>query len=74
MDRLGRPGLVGSFALGALAAFLIVGLVLWLFVSAQLKSKQEQFAQFHAPFVTRSILDHEVGPNDLALAHDRRAS
>jgi signal transduction histidine kinase len=66
MGRLGRPGLVGRFALGALAVFLVVGLLLWLFVSAQLKSKQEQFAQFHAQFVTRSILDHEVGPNDLA--------
>jgi signal transduction histidine kinase len=66
MSRLGRPGLVGRFALGALAVFLIVGLLLWLFVSAQLKSKQEQFAQFHAQFVTRSILDHEVGPDDLA--------
>jgi len=66
MGRLGRPGLVGRFALGALAVFLIVGLLLGLFVSAQLKSKQERFAQFHAQFVTRSILDHEVGPNDLA--------
>lgn len=65
MGRLGRPGLVGRFALGALAVFLIVGLALWLFVSTQIKAKQEQFAQFHAQFVTRSILDHEIGPTDL---------
>ena len=65
MRRFGRPGLVGRFALGALAVFLIVGLALWLFVSAQLKAKQEQFAQFHSVFVTRSILDHEIGAHDL---------
>lgn len=65
MGRLTSPGLVGRFALGALVVFVIVGLALWLFVSAQLKAKQEQFAQFHAQFVTRSILDHEIGPSDL---------
>jgi len=65
MGRLANPGLVGRFALGALAVFVIVGLALWLFVSDQLRAKQEQFAQFHAQFVTRSILDHEIGPNDL---------
>lgn len=65
MGRLGRPGLVGRFGLGALAVFLVVGLALWLTVSAQLKAKEEQFAEFHAQFVTRSILDHEIGPTDL---------
>jgi signal transduction histidine kinase len=65
MDRLARTGLVGRFALGALAVFAIVGLALWLFVSAQLKTEQEQFAQFHAQFVTRSILDHAIEPDDL---------
>ncbi|HVA10051.1 MAG TPA: ATP-binding protein [Acidimicrobiales bacterium] len=65
MGRLARTGLVGRFALGALAVFAIAGIALWLFVSAQLKAEQEQFAQFHAQFVTRSILDHEIGPNDL---------
>ena len=56
MGRLGRPGLVGRFALGALAVFLVAGLALWLTVSAQLKAKGEQFVEFHAQFVTRSIL------------------
>ena len=65
MGRLPRPGLVGRFAFGALAVFVIVGLALWLFVSDQLRAKQEQFAQFHAQFVTRSILDHEIRPGDL---------
>jgi signal transduction histidine kinase len=65
MGKLASTGLVGRFALGALAVFAIVGIALWLFVSAQLKTQQEQFAQFHAQFVTRSILDHEIGPNDL---------
>jgi len=65
MGRLAGTGLVGRFALGALAVFAIVGIALWWFVSAQLKAQQEQFAQFHAQFVTRSILDHEIGPNDL---------
>lgn len=45
--------------------FVIVAVALWLFVSVQLKAEQEQFAQFHAQFVTRSILDHEIGPTDL---------
>ncbi len=65
MGRLATLGLVGRFALGALAVFVIVGLALSWFVSGQLNAKQEQFAQFHARFVTRSILDHEIGPNDL---------
>ena len=65
MGRPARPGLVGSFAFGALVVFVIVGVALWLFFSTQLKAKQEDFAQFHAVFVTRSILDHEVALDDL---------
>src|SRR5258708_33163733 len=65
MGRLATLGLVGRFALGALAVFVIVGLALSWFVSGQLNAKQDQFARFHARFVTRSILDHEIGPNDL---------
>lgn len=68
MGRLAGLGLVGRFAFGALAVFVIVSLALWLFVSAQLRAKQEQFAQFHAQFVTRSILDHEIQPNDLGAS------
>ena len=61
-----RPGLVGSFALASLMAFAAVWVGLSLVVSRQVVSWGENSAQFHAQFVTDSILRYELTPQDLA--------
>lgn len=55
-----------SFAAGALAVFLLVGVALWAMLSAELRSRQDQAAQFHADFVTQAILDQGITASDLA--------
>ncbi len=54
-----------KFAVGSLAAFLAVGAALFVIVPRQLRNRQEAFAQFHARFVTNSILRYEFQPTDL---------
>src|SRR2546421_12799641 len=61
-----RPGLVGSFALASLMAFVVLWGALSFVVSRQVVRSGEQTAQFHAQFVTDSILRYEVTPRDLA--------
>ncbi|SRR6266571_2773107 len=57
-----RPGLVGSFALASLMAFAVLWGALSFVVSRQVVRSGEQGAQFHAEFVTDSILRYEVTP------------
>ena len=61
-----RLGLVGSFALASLMAFAAVWVGLSLVVSRQVVSSGENGAQFHAEFVTDSILRYQLSPRDLA--------
>jgi signal transduction histidine kinase len=61
-----RPGLVGSFALASLMAFALLWGALSFVVSRQVVRTGEQNAQFHAQFVTDSILRYQVTARDLA--------
>ena len=61
-----RPGLVGSFALASLTAIVVLWGALSFVVSRQLVRSGEQAAQFHAEFVTDSILRYQLHPRDLA--------
>src|SRR5438045_6912732 len=61
-----RPGLVGSFALASLMAFVVLWGALSFIVSRQVVRSGEQAAQFHAEFVTDSILRYELTVHDLA--------
>jgi signal transduction histidine kinase len=56
---------VTKFALGSLVAFVAVGASLFVIVPRQLRNRQEAFAQFHAKFVTNSILRYEFQPSEL---------
>jgi signal transduction histidine kinase len=60
-----RPGLVGSFALASLMAFAVLWGALSLVVSRQVVQSGQQDAEFHAQFVTNSILRHELASQDL---------
>ncbi|MDP9340771.1 MAG: HAMP domain-containing histidine kinase [Actinomycetota bacterium] len=61
-----RPGLVGSFALASLMAFAVLWGALSLVVARQVTRSGEESAQFHAEFVTNSILRYELTAHDLA--------
>src|SRR5437870_368340 len=61
-----RLGLVGSFALASLMAFAAVWAGLSVVVSRQVVSAGEHGAQFHAEFVTNSILRYELTSRNLA--------
>jgi signal transduction histidine kinase len=61
-----RLGLVGSFALASLMAFAAVWAGLSVVVSRQVVSAGENGAQFHAEFVTNSILRYELTSRNLA--------
>jgi signal transduction histidine kinase len=61
-----HPGLVGSFALASLMAFAVLWGALSFVVSRQVVRSGEQSAQFHAEFVTDSILRYEVTARELA--------
>ena len=63
---LSHFGLVRRFAAGALATFTVVTIVLLVIVSNQLRTSQESAAQFHAVFITNSVLRYELTPADLA--------
>ncbi len=60
-----RPGLVGSFALASLFAFAVLWGALSFVVSRQVVQSGERDAQFHAEFVTNSILRFQLVPKDL---------
>jgi signal transduction histidine kinase len=61
-----RPGLVGSFALASLMAFAVLWGALSFVVSRQVTQSGERDAQFHAEFVTDSILRYRLTAQDLA--------
>jgi hypothetical protein len=63
---LSHFGLVRRFAAGALATFAVVTIVLLVIVSNQLRTSQESAAEFHAVFITDSVLRYELTPADLA--------
>ena len=65
MKRQRTFRLVSRFALSSLVAFLAVGGVLSVVVSRQLRDRQEAAAQFHAEFVTDSILRFDFKREDL---------
>jgi|GEM_PF-1550891 signal transduction histidine kinase len=68
-----RQHLVTRFAVGSLAAFLLIGGALSVVVSRQLRSRAEQGARAHAVFVTDSILSYALNAQDLkAPIHGRR--
>ncbi len=60
-----RFGLIPRFAVGALAVFGVVAAVLLTIMSNQLRGSQEGAAQFHAVFVTNSVLRYELAALDL---------
>jgi len=64
--RIPTPGPIGRFAIAALVLFAAVGLALFNVLSAQLVSRQEQGAEFHASFTTRTLLAYEIRPQDLS--------
>jgi signal transduction histidine kinase len=70
MRRQGSSRLVTRFALSSLVAFLAIGAILAVVVSGQLRSRQEDAAQFHAQFVADSVLAYVVKPSDLQAPMD----
>src|SRR5437762_14380564 len=55
-----RLGLVGTFALASLVAFAAIGIAITLLTNEQVIRAQELDAQFHAQFVTDSLLAHRL--------------
>jgi diguanylate cyclase (GGDEF)-like protein/PAS domain S-box-containing protein len=66
VTRFFRFGLVRRFAVSALIVFALVAVALLAIMSNQLRDSQESAAQFHAVFVTDSVLRYELTPADLA--------
>jgi signal transduction histidine kinase len=64
-DRRARSGLVLSFALASLVAFVAIGLALSTLVGRRLVERQVEAAEFHAQFVAETILRHELRPREL---------
>lgn len=64
-DRRARSGLVLSFALASLVAFIAIGLALSTLVGRLLVDRQVEAAEFHAQFVAETILRHELRPREL---------
>ncbi|HEV8683659.1 MAG TPA: sensor histidine kinase [Actinomycetota bacterium] len=60
-----RSGLVLSFALASLVAFVAIGLALSTLVGRRLIERQVEAAEFHARFVAETILRHELRPREL---------
>jgi signal transduction histidine kinase len=60
--------LVIRFAVSTLIAFVAIGAVVSVVLARQIRHRQESFAQFHAVFVTNSILRYELTTKDLAEA------
>jgi signal transduction histidine kinase len=69
-ERDRPPRLVTRFALSSLVAFVAIGAVFSLVVSNELRARQEQAAEFHAEFVTNSILHYLFTPKDLEKPMD----
>jgi two-component system NarL family sensor kinase len=63
--RRARSGLVLSFALASLVAFVAIGLALSTLVGRRLVDRQVEAAEFHARFVAETILRHELRPGEL---------
>ena len=63
--KLLLPTSIGRFALAMLALFIVVGLALFTVLSTQIRDKQERFAEFHAVFVTHSLIEYEVHSGDM---------
>lgn len=63
--RHARSGLVISFALASLVAFVAIGLALSTLVGRRLVDRQVELAEFHATFVAETILRHELRPREL---------
>jgi signal transduction histidine kinase len=55
-----RPGLVGTFALASLVAFAGVGIAITVLTNKQVIRAQELDAQYHAQFVTDSLLSYRL--------------
>jgi len=59
-------GVMIRFAVSTLIAFVAIGAVVSVVLARQIRHRQEGFAQFHAVFVTNSILRYELTTKDLA--------
>jgi signal transduction histidine kinase len=59
------PRLVPRFALSSLVAFIAIGVALSVVISGQLRDRAEKAAQFHAEFVSSSILRYQLTEQDL---------
>src|ERR687888_1197398 len=57
--------LAARFTLSSLVAFIAIGATITLVLSGQIRSRQEASAQFHAVFVTDSILRYALTEKDL---------
>jgi signal transduction histidine kinase len=55
-----RPGLVGTFALASLVAFAGIGVAITVLTNRQVIRAQELDAQYHAQFVTDSLLSYRL--------------
>jgi diguanylate cyclase (GGDEF)-like protein/PAS domain S-box-containing protein len=64
--RLAHFGLVRRFAVSAVIVFTVVAVVLLTIMTNQLRTSQESAAQFHAVFVTNSVLRFQLTAADLA--------
>lgn len=58
--------LVARFAVSSLIAFVVIGTVVSVVLSRQIRQRQEASAKFHAEFVTNSILRYVLSPKDLS--------
>jgi signal transduction histidine kinase len=65
-----NPRLGTRFALTTLVAFIVIGVVLALLISSQVRTREEQAATDHALFVARSVLPYELTPQDVAAPID----
>jgi signal transduction histidine kinase len=68
----GRRGskLVVRFAVSSLVVFMAIGSLLAVVVSREVRAREEEAAQFHAVFVTNSILKYALRPTDVRAPMD----
>jgi signal transduction histidine kinase len=71
----GRRGskLVVRFAVSSLVVFMAIGSLLAVVVSREVRAREEDAAQFHAMFVTNSILKYALRPNDVRAPVDAKS-